>query len=292
MTDEAARSKPKVISDAALIYSQIPEFHREFLKAVFSIDQIERGLSDSSKLNEDRLLQHNRVVSRRLGLRLSLAEVNALLFPIRYESCLTVREHLEPENFINNPERVLIKDVIELMRQGHLTGDHLSPSELDHRRSIKDINEKYPAAVVNLLELEKVSYRLNPVSNSIVKVWRQYIDLQTAKLKQGALPSVNSSGHVDTPDGVPVQWLLKPASRKRQVPGQVVEAAYRYFRKKNERNHKNVEELFSVVEPELLPDLVECRRNVLDVYHVEITLKDGRRWGFKQFRDVCLKNFD
>lgn len=192
MTDEAARSKPKVISDAALIYSQIPEFHREFLKAVFSIDQIERGLSDSSKLNEDRLLQHNRVVSRRLGLRLSLAEVNALLFPIRYESCLTVREHLEPENFINNPERVLIKDVVELMRQGHLTGDHLSPSELDHRRSIKDINEKYPAAVVNLLELEEVSYRLNPVSNSIVKVWRQYIDLQTAKLKQGALLSVDS----------------------------------------------------------------------------------------------------
>lgn len=156
-------------------YKKLPEFHRLFLGPIYKWHPLEFGLthySESQEGGSKRLQLHQHVRCNRLGLRLSIGEIVALVFPLRCDACLNPSRTWDPQELANNPERVLLRDLVELMRQGYLSGDHLPASELDHKRSVKDYSEKYQAAVVNLLELEKNSYRLrNQVSKSIVEVW-------------------------------------------------------------------------------------------------------------------------
>lgn len=281
MTDETERGK--LDKGLRSIYSQMPVFHLGFLDEILTEEAIERGLSCCTKSSKERAMLHNRVVSSRLGLRLSIQEVIGLMLPIVYSSCLSYQQALEPESFLNNPERVFVRDIIELVRQGYLIVDHLSASELDHRRSIKAFTEKYPKAVINLEEVEKVSFRLrNTISQRIIKVWRQYLDLQEAELKQAAIQT--------EPDGLPYPWLLsEPKRRGRRY--KMMLAAYKEYRKVNKGNPETLQDMHKFLTPESLPEHIAFRSGNDDISRVVLRTKEPEEkvteWSIKSFKRFC-----
>lgn len=102
---------------------------------------------------------------------------------------------------------------------------------------------------------------------------------------QKTLPPTN------TPDGLPIPWLMKDAERKPQLPAQMTDAAYRLFRKLNQRNHDSLEDLFNLLTPEYLPDFVAKRNTQTNAYLVELTLTDGRKHNYDNFRKNASKKF-
>lgn len=92
-----------------------------------------------------------------------------------------------------------------------------------------------------------------------------------------------------TPDGLPIPWLLKPAKRKRQLPGQMIEAAYRLYRERNNRNPKAPEDLFNLLTPEELPEFVRWRNSQIRPTAVSVELVDGTEWNYKKHLDRAGK---
>lgn len=168
---------------------------------------------------------------------------------------------------------------------------------------------------ISISELEqkiKNSLELTDIGVLVHEVWKRYLDDKQdyiATYRKSVMNSVFNnkkaeSGDVSpspqptttellthTPDGLPIPWLMKEAERKPQLPAQMTDAAYRLFRKLNQRNHDSLEDLFNLLTPEYLPDFVAKRNTQTNAYLVELTLTDGRKHNYDNFRKNASKKF-
>lgn len=176
------------------------------------------------------------------------------------------------------------------------------PISLDSNKRIhfSDIGiefQKY--TILSIDDFEKQSK--NRMISDFAKIWRSYLD-RNIELINKAKKNINEKPQpstiptttappTNTPDGLPIPWLMKEAERKPQLPAQMTDAAYRLFRKLNQRNHDNLEDLFNLLTPEYLPDFVAKRNTQTNAYLVELTLTDGRKHNYDNFRKNAGKKF-
>ena len=208
----------------ALIYSQIPDFHQQFLERLHPWFKLRACLYSYTQGDQeviDRLKKHFHIRNRKLSPVLMLREVIELVFPFEDQAGLSMRHTLTPEYYYQKHEKEFIREVIKLVASEQLRSLNTSASvfhkpavvseeeRLQYQRQRQKRQVQYPDIVVNLSDLERVSYLMSgPVSQDVVKVWRQYIDLRDAELKQGEILSAG--------DRLPATSSA-PKSKRRQI---------------------------------------------------------------------------
>lgn len=138
------------------------------------------------------------------------------------------------------------------------------------------------------------AWKRNPIQGKAREIIHRHLGIIPAIIRDEtqAITDTTTDPPTNTPDGLPIPWLMKEAGqRKLQLPGQMTEAAYRLFRKLNQRNHDSLEELFNLLTPEYLPDFVAKRNTQINAYLVELILTDGRRHNYENFRKNACKKF-